>query len=525
MPSEKRVAIAGSDRTPLPGARRIGPADPGEIVQVTAVLRRRPSSKAPAIPNASLLPHERMHPTREEFAAVHGAAAEDLAKIEEFAHEHGLTVVESSAARRSVVLTGTVAQMNAAFSVTLDKYEHPGGSYRGRTGTVTIPENLAPIVQSVLGLDNRPVAKPHIRRKATGPQATPGGFPPTKIAQLYSFPTEVNGHGQTIAILELGGGYRTTDLRKYFNELGLTAPKVSAVSVDGGHNRPGVDPNADGEVMLDIEVAGAVAPGAKIAVYFAPNTDQGFHDAISKAAHDAVRKPSVISISWGGPETGPANEAWTPQAINAMNSALEDAAALGVTVTIASGDNGSTDGVSDNQSHVDFPASSPFALGCGGTKLTVSGSTTTEVVWNELAKNEGATGGGISGVFPMPDYQSQADLKLAGRGVPDVSGDADPETGYVVLVDGRQQVIGGTSAVAPLYAGLIALLNQQLGQPVGFVNPLLYTKMNPGSFRDITSGNNGAFKATTGWDACTGLGTPNGAGILRSLSGTAAASA
>jgi kumamolisin len=530
--SEKRIAIRGSERSPLPGARRVGPADPGELVQVTVVVRRRPSSRGPALEEMGrLLPQERRHPSREEFAAVHGADPEDLARIEEFAHNHGLSVVESSAARRSVVLSGTVTQMNEAFSVDLQRYEHPGGVYRGRTGAVTVPQHLESIVQSVLGLDNRPAAKPHIRRRkaaqgAAGARAAGGGFLPTEVARLYNFPTTVNGHGQCIGIIELGGGYRTSELRRYFSQLNLAPPRVTAISVDGGHNRPGVDQNADGEVMLDIEVAGAVASGARIAVYFAPNTDQGFHDAIAHAVHDAVRKPSVISISWGGPETGPPNEAWTQQAIDAMETALEDAAGVGVTVTVASGDNGSTDGVSDNQSHVDFPASSPFVLGCGGTKLSVAGNTVTEVVWNEQANNEGATGGGVSAVFqPPPNYQTQAGLSLNGRGVPDVSGDADPQTGYKILVDGQEAVIGGTSAVAPLYAGLIALLNQQLGQPVGFINPLLYTAMNPGSFRDITTGNNGAFNAGPGWDSCTGLGTPNGTAILRSLSGTTAAAA
>jgi kumamolisin len=278
--------------------------------------------------------------------------------------------------------------------------------------------------------------------------------------------------------------------------------------------------------MLDIEVTGAIAPGAAIAVYFAPNTDQGFHDAISKAAHDPVRKPSVISISWGAPE-----ESWTAQARDAMNAALQDAAAMGVTVTAAAGDDGSTDGLSDGKQHVDFPAASPFALACGGTKLTDSGTKIpNEQVWNELAKSEGSTGGGVSNFFPIPDYQKTAgvpknvDTGFVGRGVPDICGDADPETGYIVRVDGQTQVIGGTSAVAPLWAALAALLNQQLGHPIGFVNPKLYAL--PGaSFFDIVSGNNGAYKAGPKWDACTGLGSPNGTAIGQALAGTAVSAA
>jgi kumamolisin len=290
--------------------------------------------------------------------------------------------------------------------------------------------------------------------------------------------------------------------------------------VGAGANQPGKDKDADGEVMLDIEVAGAVAPQAKIVVYFAKNTDQGFHNAIAQAAHDAVNKPSVISISWGGPE-----ESWTKQALDAMNLAIEDAGGLGITVTVAAGDDGASDGVAPTAGrklHVDFPASSPFALACGGTKLAGTGtSISSEVVWNELANQEGATGGGVSALFATPAYQkggaalTQTETKFNGRGVPDVAGDADPTTGYKVRVDGKDMVIGGTSAVAPLWAGLIAVMNQQLGKRLGFVNPALYALKS--GFHDITNGDNGGYKAKAGWDSCTGLGTPDGEAILAQL--------
>jgi kumamolisin len=192
---------------------------------------------------------------------------------------------------------------------------------------------------------------------------------------------------------------------------------------------------------------------------------------------------------------------------------------------VAAGDDGATDGVAASGStilHVDFPASSPYALACGGTTLAGSGSKiSSEVVWNELANNEGATGGGVSIEYALPSYQAnagvppQGDTKFVGRGVPDVCGDADPSSGYNVRVDGKNQVIGGTSAVAPLWAALIAIINQQLGKPVGFVNPVLYTLKS--GFRDITSGNNNGYSAGRGWDACTGLGSPNGAALLKAL--------
>jgi kumamolisin len=262
-----------------------------------------------------------------------------------------------------------------------------------------------------------------------------------------------------------------------------------------------------------------VAPGAKIVVYFAPNTDQGFIDAIGTAVHDSANNPSVISISWGGPESS-----WTAQSMSALDAACQSAAALGITITVAAGDNGSSDGATGN--NVDFPASSPHVLGCGGTKLTGSGSTiTSEVVWNELASNEGATGGGVSNVFPLPSWQANANVpapsvSTGGRGVPDVAGDADPVTGYQVRVDSESLVIGGTSAVAPLWAGLIALSNQQNGKSAGFIQPQIYAANASSAFNDIVSGNNGAFSAGPGWDACTGLGSPIGVNLIALLGGS-----
>jgi kumamolisin len=244
-------------------------------------------------------------------------------------------------------------------------------------------------------------------------------------------------------------------------------------------------------------------------VYFAPNTDRGFLDAVTTAVHDTHRHPNVISISWGGPEPS-----WSAQAMQAFDEALQEASAVGVPVCVAAGDDGATDGVADGKKHVDFPASSPHALACGGTRLDISGSKVTETVWNDLAGGGGATGGGFSAVFPAPPWQQLA-LKKSGqhsRGVPDVSGNADPRTGYRILVDGSWGAIGGTSAVAPLWAGLIALCNQLTGRQVPNLAPHLYAAP-PGGFRDITQGSNGGFSAGPGWDACTGLGVPVGSGL------------
>ena len=518
---ENQFPLAGSERAAMPGAREIGPANPHETLDVTIRLRSRAGKKPPVNPNEFTKDiQKRTVLTRKEFAQQHGADPESIARVESFAREHKLTVKEKSAARRTVIVSGTVAAMNQAFGVELKEYQHATGRYRGRTGAVHIPAHLRDVIEGVFGLDNRPQAKPHFRRRhgRTGARAAAVSlsYTPIQVATLYDYPTSVNGSGECIALIELAGGYNATDLSSYWSQLKLTTtPTVSAVSVGNGSNHPTGDPNGpDGEVMLDIEVAGSIAPGAKFVAYFAENTDAGFLNAITTAVHDSTNNPSVVSISWGGPESS-----WTQQAMTSMDEAFQSAAAMGVTVCAAAGDDGSTDGVTDGLNHVDFPASSPNVLACGGTDLVAAGDTiTSETVWNDLANNEGATGGGISDVFPLPSYQDSAGVppsanpgKPVGRGVPDVAGGADPTTGYVTRVDGQPEVIGGTSAVAPLWAALIALINERMGKPVGFVNPLLYR--NPGGaddFHDITSGNNGAYAAGPGWDACTGLGSPMG---------------
>ena len=457
--------------------------------------------------------------SREELASATGASDEDIAAVRSFAGEYGLEVTGVDQGRRAMTLRGTVKAVADAFGAqVLGVFEHPtAGQYRGRQGPLTVPSALGDVITGVFGIDDRPQARVHLRRRQL---ATDPAYTPPQVAAAYNYPSGVDVSGEAAAILELGGGFSQTDLDTYFKSLGLAAPNVTAVSVDGGTNSPGTDPNADGEVMLDIEVLGSVAPGAKIFVYFAPNTDQGFIDALSTAVHDATNKPSVVSISWGGPE-----DSWTAQARTQMEQILTEGAAAGVTVTVASGDGGSTDGQTDGKQHVDFPASAPHALGCGGTKLTIeNGTIASEVVWNELPSH-GAGGGGISIEFAVPSYQSatkmpdNVDTGNPGRGVPDVAGDADPETGYTILVDGSQQTIGGTSAVAPLWAGLIVLLNASLGKPVGYLQPQIYVPAAASGFHDITSGDNPAYKAGPGWDACTGNGSPDGAALLKALGG------
>ena len=493
--------------TPLPaGARYLGPHDAD--VHVTLVLRHRSAPQPSAGPQTPL--------PRADYAERHGADPADIERLRAFGQQHGMREVACHPERRSLHFSGSAQSMHTAFGVQLGQYEMGAGGtcFVGCSQEPALPDAS---VIAVLGLDQRPVAKPHFRRLVVQQGVEGVAYTPLQLGELYQFPANTDGSGQTIAIIELGGGYTTSDLKAYFSGLGLKEPSVTAVAVDGAKNTPGTD--ADVEVTLDIEVAGALAPAAKLAVYFAPNTDQGFYNAIAQAAHDATHKPTVMSISWGGPEND-----WSTQSRNAMQSALQDAVALGLTVIVAAGDNSYTDGETGTIAHVDFPASSPYALACGGTKLVASNPTTitSEVVWNETTSNNGATGGGVSTVFALPSWQASSKVPktasgFVGRGVPDVAGDADPLTGYLIRADGKQGVIGGTSAVAPLWAALVARLNQALGKNLGDPHAALY-QLGEQAFRDITQGSNGLYQAGKGWDACTGLGSPNGTALLAALS-------
>ena len=514
----RRVAVPGSDKVPFAAAKYVGPARRSDRVQVTVRLRRRKALRPAAVGTG----FRRI--SYESFRAEHGAAPRDVAIVEKFAHAHGLDVTRVSLAQRAVDLSGTVAAMEAAFGIRLSCYRQAKREYRVRRGPIVVPAELAGVVEGVFGLDNRPHVEPHFRiakhRGGAKARAVVPGFTPLQVASLYAFPKGYDGKGQTIAILEFGGGYRPADLSKYFSGLGLRAPSVTAVSVGGAHNTPTGDPNsADGEVALDIEIAGAVAPGAKIVVYFAPNTDDGFINALYAAIHDNLRRPGIVSVSWGSAESNS-----TLQSLKDYDAACTDAAALGITILAAAGDHGSSDtDPPGKRAQVDFPASSPHVLACGATRLQASADAiVSETVWN--SRDGWATGGGVSEIFTLPTYQKSAGVPKsvnkggkAGRGVPDVAGNGDSETGYRILVDGVEQVVGGTSAVAPLWAGLVARLNQAKKTRLGFLHGKLYALPAGKGLRDITIGDNGSYKAKPGWDACSGLGAPDGEGLRKSL--------
>jgi kumamolisin len=488
-----------------PTATRLSDPDPGASVLLTFVLKPGTPMQAHAIEQRHVM-------TREQYRTHHGSAQTAIDQVVAFAQAHGMTVESTDATAHRVKVRATYAQAIAALQPDgIGVYAGDQGNFVARSGHLYLPEALAPHVVAVQGLDQRPVARPHFR---LAKQAAGVSYTPVQVAARYQFPAGLDGTGQTIGIIELGGGYTDSDIAAYFTSEGVNRTgTLTSVSVDGTDNAPDDNPNgADGEVQLDIEVAGSIAPAANIAVYFGPNQGSGFTDAISAAVTDSTNDPSVLSISWGGPESG-----YSQQDRDAMEQVLQQAATLGITVCVASGDSGSSDGVTDGQNHVDFPASSPYSLGCGGTSLPTSGE---ETAWNNGA-NGGASGGGYSSVYPLPTWQTGvAGITGTFRGVPDVSGDADPATGYSISVDGQGAVIGGTSAVAPLWAGLIALVNQSIGQKAGFINPLLYA--NRSAFTDITSGDNGAYQAAPGWDPVTGLGSPIGTSILAALKPAAA---
>jgi len=518
MPSVAMVPLPGSHRSELPTATPSGAVDENETLELTVITRR-----AASLPRTADGAPVRL--TRTELREQYGSDPADHALVSRVLTglDPAISVTSSDPGARRMTVTGPAGALAGAFGTELGVVTSPGPhgqpvTHRYRTGLLQVPAELAGVVVAVLGLDNRPQAVPHYQRAA--PSAVAVSYTPPQVAKIYQFPSGT-GTGQTIGIIELGGGFSQTDLENYFSSLGIATPSVTSVGVDGATNVPDQDPNgADGEVLLDIEVAGSVAPGADQVVYFAPNTDQGFVDAVTTAVQ-ATPTPVAVSISWGGPESS-----WTAQSMTALDNAIADGVSLGVTVTVAAGDNGSSDGVSDGKPHTDFPASSPHALACGGTSLqadTSTGIVSSETVWNDAS---GATGGGVSVTFGLPTWQATAGVPdnpagSTGRGVPDVAGNADPNTGYQVLIDGQQEVIGGTSAVAPLWAALTALMVESIGKSLGLMQTALYAGVEPGQpvagLRDITDGNNGAYSAGPGWDACSGLGVPVGTALLTRL--------
>jgi kumamolisin len=562
--------------------------DLDQKIFATVVLRGRTSDEdrlAAVKKMSAQLPHQRRYLNLDELVHLHGATAEDLQKVEAFAQKHRLHVVESSAARRSVVLSGALANFREAFQVNFVHFHSPRGEYRSYQGPLLVADELRGIIKTVLGFDERPLL-----RTQSNPAPAPilSTAEPRHVAQIYDFPANASAHHQTIGIFEFGGGFNHSDVVAYLAKRGTSNPKITVVEVDGQKNSPtdsvsirnfvkaaesmgfgapdgpprspAANPgpvatarsasasagpagraNAGAgsaaapartpsnleevwwtmETTMNVELIGALATGASLVVYFAPDTPQGKYDMLMTALTDSKNAPSVISCSWGDYESN-----LSPELMQVLDEACQLAALKGVTLCYASGDFG--DGSSENQgkTEVMFPASSPHVLGCGGTQLNINSSPIEESAWDQsLGGTVLQSGGGVSGFFSNePDWQVSARVTQKtgrkGRGVPDVAAKADFSPGYSMLINQVEAPLGGgTSAAAPLWAGLVAVMNEALGTPVGFLNPLLYTQEFRAAFREIVDGKIGVNRASLGWDACTGWGSPKGSKLLAALGG------
>jgi kumamolisin len=542
-PSQGYTVLKGSEHPHPTQHKSLNVTSGTETATVTMILRRNPGGpklrglKDFAAKGGSI----HAPPTHAQYARDHGADPKELEQVAAFARSNGLKVVESDQGRRSVVVSGTVAAINKAFDVTLHDYDSPRGKYRGHDGGVGLPSALAEIVETVSGLDNRQVPAKHYtaRHRPAGSADPPNTEPltPLQVAQFYSFPAG-KGAGQTIGIYEMqtgegSAGYTAQDLALTMNAMGgnLAPPEPIDVAVDGVGNA-GV---SDGETVLDITVSSGIAQGATIAVYFTGGTTQNILHVLQRMIHPGSGDPTptVISISYGwGPDDENA-DSFSPSEYTALDELFQDAANLGITVTVSSGDSGAFI-ASKKQAQASFPASEPWVLACGGTTIgNVNGSSFTEYVWNDTWQGgSGATGGGVSARFQPPSYQNSVELPkrngtgTAGRGVPDIAGNASVNSGYPLYLAGQSSgPIGGTSAVAPLYAGLIAVINGNLGFSAGFINPTLYSLAStvcrdvsapPGPANNSFDGATG-YPATAGWNACTGLGRVNGTALQNGL--------
>jgi kumamolisin len=525
------AVVEGSFRQVMAGAVAVGRVNPHSTIEVTLKVRRKK-----ALPALNGRPKKIM--TREDLAKTYGANETDIKKVVESFEKFGLRCKVSNAATRTVDLIGTVKDMEEAFLVTLFNYTHRDGNYRGRVGNLHVPIELKDLVEGVFGLDNRRVARrrrtPMAHNTASHAlTAVPSSwYKPSELAVHYSFP-DGDGTDQCVAVLEFGGGYFESDLNEFCQLVGIAEPIVNPISVDGTatNSRDG----SEGEVMLDIEVIAGVCPKATIAVYFAQFTERGWIQSIDAVTQDKVNNPSVVSVSWGYAEDA---LIWTNQAMTQINSTLQEAAHLGITVCVAAGDDGSSDGIKDGHAHTDFPSSSPYVISVGGTTIPVKGGTQTDIVWFEgdglRQDNGGSTGGGVSAYLPRPTWQSGININsvnpgaIAGRIIPDISANADWNASpYLLVVDGGAQPNGGTSAATPLVAALFVLINQSM-QPkrVGYVTPLFYGKTAAGdsivgavTCTEVVSGNNntatvGGYAAGPGYNAASGWGTPNGQAMI-----------
>ena len=483
--------------------------------------------------------------TPQQFADRFSPTQADYDRAVAYARAVGLTVVATHPNRTVIDVAAPAASAERAFGLHLLVYQsrRDGRFFYAPDAEPRVPAGLATVLSGIIGLDNAAQWRPHLRVKQApilspllDPFASPfetgsgpnGGLSPSDIKKAYNLANvSQNGAGQTLALFELDG-YKATDISAYESYFGLAAVPLQNVLVDGYSGAAG---SGAAEVTLDIELQAALAPSAaKILVYEAPNSNAGVVDTYNKIAADDLAKS--VSTSWGEAEASAG-----ASTRNSENTAFQQMAAQGQSIFAAAGDSGADDNGSSLS--VDDPASQPYMTGVGGTSLTTQGAGgaySSEKTWNGGSASAGAGGGGISTVWPIPSYQSGVVGSAASKGsttmrnVPDVSLDADPNTGYAIYVGGKWNIYGGTSCAAPLWSAFTALVNQQRAAgglaTLGFANPPIYAAAEGANygldFHDIADGSTNLFyPAVTGYDDATGWGTFNGANLLADLSGGA----
>jgi len=545
------VSLEGSEHPQVSDHKLLNKTDQKEMMKVTLILHRKNAAQIKDVKDFAAMPEggPRKHLTHADFAAQHGADPADMKKVTDYFHSEGLKVVETNAGRRSVVVEGTVDAVNKAFGVEMCDYDSPRGKYRSHVGPAKLPQDIAPLIAAMTGLDDHRIQVQHFstaRRHNSGDPAGTKPLTPQQVAKFYNFPAGT-GAGQVIGIYEMEtqdgpAGYSLSDITNSMKAFGgsLKLPTLVDVAVDGVGNSG----QSDGETGLDITVAGAIAQDATLAVYFTGGTAQNIINSLQRMIHPSAGDPvpTVISISYGfGPDDKNAHS-FSAMEFKAIGQLFQDAATLGITVLVSSGDSGAFI-ESKTEAQASYPATEPWVIACGGTTIgNVNGTTFDEWVWNDTGgAGPGATGGGVSnGRFPVPDYQQSLSpqpthivTKKTGRGIPDIAGNASENSGYPQVIQGQSEPVGGTSAVAPLYAGLIAVINANVGQSVGFLNPTLYSPQAKANkvFRDILGAPGPAdntldgvtgYPAGPGWDACTGLGSLDGTALQSMFIGVGA---
>ena len=528
-----RTVIAGSSipQPAIPAA--LLSADADQLIEINVILVR-PTYQGLTLQQYADAVITNSKPTLDHhtFDSWFGVAAADFDAVAAFAASYGLTEKWRSASAGYIKFQGTIGSMNAAFNIVLENVDIGSRVYRSYQGEISVHADIAEKILHVMGLDTYMTIVKHSRRyePAIGARtlAQTVNLSPPQVAGAYKFPSG-NGTGSRVGIVEVGGGYIQSDLDSSFALFGVTPPTIFDIPVNGGSNY-GAFGSASDETVLDIVCCGGVAPGAVMCMYWGPEPGTissaltSIYDTVNAAVADFVYTPSVISVSYGFGQNY-----WDSVSglVASFEATFQAGIAKGISICVASGDDGAQ-GRADTAPSVGYPGGSPYCICVGGTSLQINGTNiTSETVWNQ---GNAGTGGGIT-TFALPSYQTGLGLTatpyttgpgtpqaLANRGAPDLAANSDPETGYLIFVDGVEYQYGGTSAAAPLIAGMIAIINANLRTRIGFINSRIYT--NVSAFSDITVGNNNCtgiqstgWLATVGWDACTGMGSPIGTSI------------